>query len=253
MAVASEGSTLLLKHPNRTGLKLGALVATLAIATMVVSGCMHGFGENAERYFPLKQGMKWKYRLTMTELLFPFSGEDRVTNLPPRNFAGRQLTPQMEDVSLGAILGTTLPKQLVVEFYGDDGAGIREFAAQRDADAEPQPRTNYYVLKYPIRVGTRWTEQHKTQLLKKDIDITLVNFVKSTTDQVVVPAGPFSNCIRIKTSGKTAPDSSGTVVSVDEDYWLAPDVGLVKSLYVEKASDSTGQASMVKELEEFKR
>jgi hypothetical protein len=252
MAATSERSTFLLKHPNHSGLKMGALVATLAFAAFIVSGCLHGFGENAERYFPLKQGMKWKYRLTVTELLFPFSGEDRVTNLAPRNFAGRELTPQMEDVSLGAILGTTMPKQLVVEFYGDDGSGIREFAAQRDADPEPQPRTNY-ILKYPIRVGTRWIEQHKTQLLKKDTDIAVVNFIKSTTDQVVVPAGPFSNCIRIKASGKTAPDSSGTVVSIEEDYWLAPDVGMVKSLYTEKASDSTGQASVVKELEELHR
>jgi hypothetical protein len=69
---------------------------------------------------------------------------------------------------------------------------------------------------------------------------------------VVVPAGPFINCIRIKASGKTTPDSSGTVVSIDEDYWLAPDVGMVKSIYTEKASDSTREASVVRELEEFK-
>ena len=250
MAVTSERSTFLLKHPNHSGLKMGALIATLAIASTVVFGC-HPFGERAERYYPLKQGMKWKYRLTVTELMFPFSGEDLVTNLAPRNLAGRQLTPQMDDVSFGAILGTTLPKQLVVEFYGDDGTGIREFASQRDADPEPKPETNY-LIKYPIRVGTQWTEQHKTQLLKKDIEITLVNVIKSTTDQVVVPAGPFSNCIRIEASGKTAPDKSGNVVSVDDDYWLAPDVGMVKSLYTEKASDSSGQASLVRELEEFK-
>ena len=250
MAVTSERSTFLLKRPNHSGLKMGALIATLAIASTVVFGC-HPFGERAERYYPLKQGMKWKYRLTVTELMFPFSGEDLVTNLAPRNLAGRQLTPQMDDVSFGAILGTTLPKQLVVEFYGDDGTGIREFASQRDADPEPKPETNY-LIKYPIRVGTQWTEQHKTQLLKKDIAITLVNVIKSTTDQVVVPAGPFSNCIRIKAIGKTAPDKSGNVVSVDDDYWLAPDVGLVKSLYIEKASDSSSQASVVRELEEFK-
>jgi len=251
MALASDRSVFLLKRPDHSALKMGAVVATLAVTALVVSGCLHGFGESAERYYPLKQGLKWKYRLTVTELIFPLSAEARVTNLAPRNFAGRQLTPQMEDVSFGAILGTTLPKQLVVEFYGDDGSGIREFAAQHDADAEPQPRTNY-LLKYPIRVGTRWTEQLKTQLLKKDTAIALVNFIQSTTDQVVVPVGPFSNCIRIKTSGKTAPDSSGAVVSVDEDYWLAPDVGMVKSLYTEKSSDSAGQASLVMELEEFK-
>jgi hypothetical protein len=251
MAVARDRSVFLLKHPNHSGVKIGVLVATLAVAALVVSGCLHGFGESAERYYPLKQGMKWKYRLTVTELLFPFSGEERVANLPPRSLAGRQLTPQMDDVSLGAILGTTLPKQLVVEFYGDDGTGIREFASQRDADPEPKPETNY-LIKYPIRVGTRWTEQHKTQLVKKDIDVAVVNLIKSTTDQVVVPAGPFINCIRIKASGKTTPDSSGTVVSIDEDYWLAPDVGMVKSIYTEKASDSTREASVVRELEEFK-
>src|ERR1700730_1190296 len=146
------GSAFLLKHLSHTGLKMGATVVILALATMVVFGC-HPFGESAERYYALKQGLKWKYRLTVTELMFPFSGEDLVTNLALRNFAGRQLTPQMDDVSFGAILGTALPKQLVVEFYGDDGTGIREFASQRDADAEPKPETNY-LIKYPIRVGT---------------------------------------------------------------------------------------------------
>lgn len=240
-----------MNRTNHSELKMGAVVAALAVTALVVSGCLHGFGESAERYYPLKQGLKWKYRLTVTEVLFPFSGEARVTNLAPRNFAGRMLTPQMDDVSFGAILGTTLPKQLVVEFYGDDGSGIREFAAQHDTDAEPQPRTNY-LLKYPVRVGTRWTDQLKTQLIKKDAAIALVSFIQSTTDQVVVPAGPFSNCIRVKTSGKTAPDSSGAFVSVDEDAWFAPDVGLVKNLYAEKASDSSGQASVVMELEQFK-
>ena len=81
MAVTSERSAFLLKHPNHSGLKMSAaLIATFAIATTVVFGC-HPFGERAERYYPLKQGMKWKYRLTVTELMFPFSGEDLVTNL----------------------------------------------------------------------------------------------------------------------------------------------------------------------------
>jgi hypothetical protein len=241
-----------MKRTNHSALKMSAVVGALAVTALVASGCLHGFGERAERYYPLKQGLKWKYRLTVTELIIPFSGEDRVTNLAPRDYAGRRLIPQMEDVSFGSILGTTLPKQLVVEFYGDDGKGIREFAAQRDADAEPQPRTNY-LIKYPIRVGTRWTDQSKTQLLKKDAAIALVSFIQSTTEQVVVPSGQYSNCIRIKTSGTTAPDSSGATISVDEDYWLAPDVGMVKSLYAEKSSESSSQASAVMELEEFRR
>src|SRR5260370_38389990 len=244
MAIASDRSACLLKRPSHSGLKIGARIAALAVAAILAFGCIHGFGERAERYFPLKQGMKWKYRMTVTQLLFPFSGEARVTNLPPRDFAGRTVTPQMEDVSFGAILGTTLPKQLVVEFYGDDGSGLREFAMQLDTDAEPKPRINY-VLKYPIRVGTRLTDQLKTHLFKKDTAIALVSFIQSTSDQVVVPAGPYSNCIRVKTTGKTAPDSSGAFVSVDEDDWFAPDVGLVKNLYAETASDSSGQASVV--------
>jgi hypothetical protein len=251
MAVARDRSVFLLKHPNHSGVKIGVLVATLAVAALVVSGCLHGFGESAERYFPLKQGMKWKYRLKITQLIFPFSGEASVTNLAPRSFAGRMLTPQMEDMSFGAILGTKLPKQLVVGFYGDDGSGLREFAEQSDTDAEPEPLTNY-LLKYPIRVGTQWPYQFKTQFIKKDTAIALVSFILSTSDQVVVPAAQFSKCIRVKTSGKTTPDSSGAFVSVDEDDWFAPDVGLVKNLYAEKASDSSGQASLVEELEEFK-
>jgi hypothetical protein len=41
-------------------------------------------------------------------------------------------------------------------------------------------------------------------------------------------------------------------VSVEEDEWLAPDVGMVKEIYNEKKSNSSEKASMVGELEEFK-
>jgi hypothetical protein len=82
MAVASERSTFLLTRRYHSGLKMGALVAALAVTALVFFGCLHGFGENAERYFPLKQGLSWTYRVSTTVFSLPISGEMKVTNLP---------------------------------------------------------------------------------------------------------------------------------------------------------------------------
>jgi hypothetical protein len=194
MAVTSARSAFLLKRPDHSGLKMGALVATLAIATMVAFGCGHGFGESAERYFPLKQGLTWTYRVSTTVFSLPISGEMKVTNLPQRSLGGRMVVPQTTDSSVGPMLGTVLPKQLTVSFYLDDRSGICEIAEQADADTEPKPVSNC-ELKYPIRVGTRWTSELKTLLLSKDASLSAESTIVSTTDQVVVPAGSYSDCI----------------------------------------------------------
>ena len=238
------------KRPNISRTRIGAAIAAFVLAVWIVLKWAHG--PSAERYYPLKLGFTWTYRVSTTVLSLPISGQMKVTNLASRNLNGRTVVPQTTDASLGPMLGTVFPKQLSVSFYLDDGSGLLEISNQEDADTEPKPVGNY-ELKYPIRVGTRWTSQLKTLLLGKDISISAESTLVSTTDQVVVPAGSYSNCIRITTVGKTAVDSSGSFVSTDDNEWLAPDVGMVKEIYTEKKNNSSEKASMVAELEDFKR
>ncbi len=141
---------------------------------------------------------------------------------------------------------------MAVIFFANDKNGIREIAYQESKDVEPKPLLSY-ILKYPIEVGTRWTDRVKTQLLKRELPISVQSSIVSTTDQVIVPAGAFNDCIRVKEIGKTDADSSGTFVSVEGNAWFARDVGLVKEIYTESGSDSSDKQTLVLELEEFKR
>ena len=175
-----------------------------------------------------------------------------VANLAARDLQGTTVVPQTTDMTFGSILGIALPKTMMVVFYANDQNGVREIADQENTDVEPKPLLSY-ILKYPIEVGTQWTDKVKTQLIKRGTSITLENSIMSTTDQVIVPAGAYQNCVRVKSSGKTGADSSGAFIAVEENAWFARDVGLVKQIYSESDGDSSDKQTLVLELEEFKR
>jgi hypothetical protein len=237
-------------RPSR--LKTGARVVVLAMAALLVLRWIHGSGSSAERYFPLKQGLTWKYRISVTLHLLPVAGETTVANLAPRTLQGLTVVPQTNDTAMGAFLGIVLPKRMEVVFFSSDRSGIRIVADQDSTDVEPKPYLSY-ILKYPIEVGTHWTDRVKTQLLKPGHPISLDSAIVSTTDQVITPAGSFSDCIRVKYSGKTALDSSGASISAEGNEWYARDVGLVKQIYSESSGDSSDKQASLLELEEFKR
>ena len=74
------------------------------------------------------------------------------------------------------------------------------------------------------------------------------------TDEVAVPAGIFTHCLRLRGKGKTqfhADDVVGDVaISVEEVRWYAPSVGLVRSELVESSPNGLlGTRKMVSELE----
>jgi hypothetical protein len=237
---------------NPSRLKRGVRVVVLAIAVLIVLRWIHGSGSDAERYFPLKQGLTWKYRVSATIHSFPVSGEATVTNLAPRSLQGASVVPQTSDMTFGTILGIALPKSMGVVFYVNDQNGVHAIADQESKDVEPKPLLSY-ILKYPIEVGARWTDRVKTQLLKRDLPISVQSSIVSTTDLVIKPAGSFSDCIRVKEIGKTDADSSGAFVSVEGNAWFARKVGLIKEIYNESGSDSSDKQTLVLELEEFKR
>ena len=175
-----------------------------------------------------------------------------VANLAPRSLQGITVVPQTTDTTMGAIFGIALPKTMEVAFFASDRAGVRMIAEQESTDVEPKPLLSY-ILKYPIEVGTHWTDKLKTQLLKRGLPISLDTSIVSTTPQVITPARSFSDCIRVKYVGKTDADSSGAFVTSEGNEWFARDAGLVKQIFSESSGDSSEKQSYLLELEEFKR
>ncbi|MGH7913373.1 MAG: hypothetical protein ACREPW_01810, partial [Candidatus Binataceae bacterium] len=122
----------------------------------------------------------------------------------------------------------------------------------------PQSRLgdHSYVIKLPISVGTSWHEIDRT------FDGTVYDAttkIESVRDKVTVPAGTFSGCVRIRSTGfassmkatARAPGRAAGLsltandeVSVEDYYWLAPGVGPVKAT----RQESRGEGAMAQSI-----
>jgi hypothetical protein len=217
------------------GKMANALVAVAALAA-AAGGCTRARGGLAY-YFPLKSGMVWTFRFSGST---GATGELATTNQAPRQVFGFNATPQRN----------TGGDKTYIEFYADDGQGIRHVAIDESDGLESRLNDHSYVIKLPIAAGTSWREMDRT------FDGTVYDAstrIESVNDSVSVPAGTFSGCIRIRSTG-LASTAKGTArapglnsgvrlvaggedVSVEDYYWLAPGVGPVKATHQESRGE----------------
>lgn len=208
-----------------------AALAALVWAAMAQSGCTHT-PSGVAHYFPLKAGMAWTFRFSGSG---GATGELTTTNLMPRTLYGLRVFPQQNSGG----------EKAYTEFYADDGSGIRHAAIDEGDGLQSRMSDHSYVVKLPISVGTSWREIDRT------FDGTVYDAttrIESVSDKVSVPAGTFSGCIRIRSTGiasavrgtARAPGGAGRLslaasseVAVEDYYWLAPDVGPVKATHQE--------------------
>jgi len=231
-----------------------ALVAAATFAATATGGCTPSQGGVAY-YFPLKPGMVWTFRFTGSS---GATGELATNNLAQREVLGFNATPQRNSGG----------DKTYTEFYADDGEGIRHVAIDENDEVESRLNDHSYVIKLPIAAGTSWREMDRT------FDGTVYDAttrIESVNDNVSVPAGTFSGCIRIHSTG-LASTAKGTArapgvnsgvrlvaggedVSVEDYYWLAPGVGPVKATHQESRGEGmTAQSIGFKlELEQLKR
>jgi hypothetical protein len=229
-----------------------ALVAAAAFAA-AAGGCTCARGGLAY-YFPLKPGMVWTFRFTGSG---GATGELATTNQAPRQVLDFNATPQRN----------TGGDKIYTEFYVDDGQGIRHIAIDEGNGLESRLNDHSYVIKLPIAAGTSWREMDRT------FDGTVYDAttrIESVDDKVSVPAGTFSGCVRVRSTG-LASSAKGTArapgvdsgvrlmagedISVEDYYWLAPGVGPVKATHQEsRGEDMTAQSiGFTLELEHLKR
>lgn len=162
---------------------------------------------SARDYFPLEEGLVWKYQKGYHNDTEP--EHFTVRNLHPKDILDKKVTPRLqEDYSL---------------FTGVDENGIYEIARQDAVDTHPIVySTPYYILKEPIQQGTSW-KNVLTFLSPPPIQVLTI---ESTDETVTVPAGTFNHCLRIQCV-LTSPDQNSEGYS-----WYAPKVGFIKSLRV---------------------
>ena len=168
------------------------------------------------------------------------TGELTTANQAPRNVFGFTTVPQE---NAGG-------NKTYTEFYADDGMGIRHVAIDESEGLQSRLSDHFYVIKLPVSAGTSWREIDRT------FDGTVYDAttrIESVNDNVSVPAGTFSGCVRIRSTGfasamkgsARAPgrDSglrlvAGEDVSIEDYYWLAPGVGPVKATHQESRGEA---------------
>lgn len=226
-----------------------AALAALICTALAVAACTSG-KRGAAAYFPLKPGMTWTLRFTTSS---GASGTLATTNLPPRKVMGVMAVGQR---NVGAAKSFT-------EYYAAEPDGIRYVARETSKGLKSHMDDHAYVIKYPIKVGTSWSEVDRTM---GGTVYSARTMIESVSDTVTVPAGTFRRCVRIRETGVASPiksvadirpaaDNGSPQITVEDDYWLAPGVGVIKGTHRETAGKGVMARSVGVELElmRFKR
>jgi hypothetical protein len=189
----------------RTTFIITALILSLSL---IMPGQAPG-DELSESYFPLKEGMRWEYRVMSA------GGAPQkliITNLVPRQVNGTEVTPRKWELG-----GTTF-----FQLMKKDDSGIYRYAEQAGDKAPPKLITPPEChLKFPLTMGDSW--KMTTKVGDRTLNLNLT--IESVSDEVKVSAGTFQDCIEVKQVGS---NEAGAEVMGYE--WYAPKVGVVKSM-----------------------
>lgn len=218
--------------------------AAVGTALAVCAFCLLGCGAGRTSYDPTEEGITWTYRNRAGEA----TKEVTVTNLAPMKVNRTKVVPRRQDEDGGSS----------VSFLSENDKGLWLMAVQGPGMPRPVAlQRPYPLLRYPLRVGTFWVVSAYTNLLRETVPIVLKYEIESIGEAVTVPAGTYDKCVKIRALGqarKTSKALGTAIVKKEYHAWLAPDVGMVKSINSETADNPEfGSGTRVSELTAFKK
>ena len=227
-------------------------VSCLIITSLQLASCSI---ESNTNYFPLEEGLTWRYQVTKTTRDGVRQQKYIYTSLPEK-------IVNEEIVAVRQSVDDTLL------YYRDTEEGLFYIGKEIQSGIERKfYEDEHLIFSYPLENGSQWQDITLTKLLVKTgppqkttykivVQIALEISIDSTDDTVSVPAGKFHHCIKLTKKGAEFIDAGNyigrTIVRVKETSWYAPGVGLVKSIReetTEKKALDKGQ--LVIELELF--
>jgi hypothetical protein len=163
-------------------------------------------GENSkdgkiEQFFPLSN---IKVRQYVTTHSSKGTAKFIITRLPEQELKQKITNPLKMDFVSGHRVSNSNIVYVVSEPHS-----VYHFAIKSSKDTKPKMYFPIYYLKEPIHVGAQWKSGHTTGI------------IESVDDKVTVPAGTFTNCVRVKT----------TFPKQEKIEWFAPEVGSIKFIY----------------------
>ena len=225
----------------RVALSRRSRFALLAVVSLVVcSGC----DDDLDGYYPLEAGHAWQYRVLVMQEGGALRGTAVVANLPPATVFGRVSVPQRSE-----LFGKT-----VVRFLAATNVGVVEFAQQAGTAPPVADDPPDYVLRLPVAAGTSWSSIWKSTRDGGWVSFPTVKTITGTRETVMVPAGTFAECLRVKIAGKAeAALLTGSVtIEVTGEEWYAPDVGFIKGAFRETVNQGEATSELAINLESFR-
>lgn len=220
------------------------IFSTVVIAFIFTTGGC--FGEK-ETYYPLEEGIIWTYLFTNVNSRDNNQEKIIITNLEKKYFKGKKGVPQQ----------ITKDGRTGIKFVAENKHGVFMFAEKEfDRDAPVMKKTPAYYFKSPIAIGATWEEKYETQFLMEKETIQMNVTIQSLGETVIVPAGTFRECMKIKKTGSCQKDNGPffgvSSAEVEETVWYAPKVGLVKSELNERSNHKlAGNGQRITELVSF--
>ena len=189
--------------------------------------------EQSSTYFPLEEGLKWRYQVTKTTRDGIQQQKYIYTSLDDRIVEGQAVSVRK------SVDGSLF-------YYRETEEGLLYVGKEiQSGVAREFLRDEHFILRYPLLERKQWQDITATKLLVKtgppqktvfkiEAEIPLKVLVDALEETIVVPAGIFHHCIKITKQGSEFKDAGNyigrTIVRVKETSWYAPGVGLVKSI-----------------------
>lgn len=211
-----------------------AILFVLA-GTVLLAACTRSTPD----YFPLQPGRYWQYHIHKETMKYPEDLKLTVRGLPPAQFEGRMVERRIVN-------------DRFIQFFARETRGIVRVAtalpeaAAAVPDSPPEP-----VLMLPLEAGREWTQQSTTRVLEVVVDpfrthvnirepVLMTYRIAALNATVTVPAGRYTGCVQVKSTGMGHYKGWSAIlpadISVEQDDWYAPGVGLVKSHRIERTT-----------------
>ena len=227
------------------------------LVLLILASCK----KDNQKYFPLKNGHIWNYNVVINPGV-----EDKI-NYKKINSSIEGTLIKKPGIEETIPVHPILREDDSIYYYSKNKNGIfREGIQFKRESPVIFEKNKKYVLKYPIKIGTKWNSVSKTFLIIRryayfDYRATTmfdINYeIKSLTETIKVPAGNFKNCVKVVGKGETTfigdREIGSIKIKIMTNDWYAPKVGLVKSIrWEETDSDLFGKSKMVQVLDDFK-
>ena len=220
------------------------------VLSVTLIGLMVSVSEAGERYYPLKDGMIFKYRNVDVDRKISITV---LTNLGSRELKGKKVTPQKYETY------NEDNKRVftIIFFVGEDDSGTYNCAFQPLDMLEPKvfpPKHYTYFFKYPIKIGTSWEERRPLRLKEGTAMVIFKCRIESLDDTRTVLAGTFKKCLKVKCFGSASEveergKSKKTDVKLELYKWFAPGVGRI----LEAVKDDSGNTILMRQIESFNK